>query len=261
MGDRGSRDVTPGKRSLTPVSEEAPTLVPGRRTLSDGLAMPMGNARPADASEIATAAVTNKGTGTQVPAGVRERVEPALGTDLGSVRVHGDPHARQATEALGARAFAHGSDVFLGPGESADDVGLMAHELTHTVQQRGGAPAPQRKVAVGEPNSAAEHEADAVATNVLAGTPTTLIVENGQIQPNQMTRSVFLVELERQIKTTATAALGPEWQAAGCPYIEQWFAAHQATPAADLERLARRYTGTTAKTARDYFPPINARLT
>src|SRR5262245_115709 len=116
MGDRGSRDVTPGKTSLTPVSDEAPTSVPGKRTLSDGLAMPKGNARPADATEIATAAVAHKGTGTHVPAGVRERVEPALGTDLGNVRVHGDPHARRATEALGARAFAHGTDVFLGPG-------------------------------------------------------------------------------------------------------------------------------------------------
>jgi hypothetical protein len=38
--------------------------------------------------------------------------------------------------ALGARAFAHGNDIFLGAGESADDLALMAHEATHVAQQR-----------------------------------------------------------------------------------------------------------------------------
>ncbi|HLO02242.1 MAG TPA: DUF4157 domain-containing protein, partial [Symbiobacteriaceae bacterium] len=47
-----------------------------------------------------------------------------------------------ATQALGARAFAHGSEIWLGAGESANDVGLMAHETAHVVQQSGGSPAP-----------------------------------------------------------------------------------------------------------------------
>ncbi|HWO20231.1 MAG TPA: DUF4157 domain-containing protein [Kofleriaceae bacterium] len=87
-----------------------------------------------------------------------------------------------------------------------------------------------------------------------------LIVDGVPTQPSQMNRQAFLVELEQQVTVTASAALGPQWQAVDCPYIEQWFAAHQATPAVDLERLARKYTGTTAKTARDYFATINARL-
>jgi len=36
---------------------------------------------------------------------------------------------------MGARAFAHGGDVFLCPGESSGDLGLMAHELPHVAQQ------------------------------------------------------------------------------------------------------------------------------
>jgi hypothetical protein len=41
-----------------------------------------------------------------------------VGADLGGVRVHDDPLSQSATAAMGARAFAHRSDVFLGPGES-----------------------------------------------------------------------------------------------------------------------------------------------
>ena len=102
--------------------------------------------------------------GAAVPSGVRAKVEPHVDADLSGVRVHGDPLSREATTAMGARAFAHGNDVFLGKSESADDVGLMAHELTHVVQQgAAGEHRAQRKVAVGDSSSPAETEADSVA--------------------------------------------------------------------------------------------------
>ncbi len=61
---------------------------------------------------------------------------------------------------MGARAFAHGTDVFRGAGESDGDLGLMAHELTHVAQQgAAGARTPQRQVQVGDANSPACHTA------------------------------------------------------------------------------------------------------
>jgi hypothetical protein len=83
------------------------------------------------------------GTGTLAPpdsgsplsAPVRERVEPALGADLGDVRVHSSPSANEAASQLNAKAFTHGTHIWLGPNQSPDDIQLVAHEATHVVQQ------------------------------------------------------------------------------------------------------------------------------
>lgn len=79
--------------------------------------------------------------GQPLSASLRSFYEPRLGTDLGHVRVHRDARAHEAARAIGARAFTSGSDIAFGAGEYAPhtDRGrrLMAHELTHVVQQGG----------------------------------------------------------------------------------------------------------------------------
>jgi hypothetical protein len=82
------------------------------------------------------AAVGAATAGTPLPAEVAEPIATSLGVDLSSVRVHSDGSAAQAARAFGARAFAIGSNVFLGQGERATDLRLMAHEVAHVVQQR-----------------------------------------------------------------------------------------------------------------------------
>ena len=74
-------------------------------------------------------------TGARVPTQVRSAVEPVLGSDLSQVQVHSDPTSQQAARDIGARAFTHRNHVFLGAGQRSNDISLMAHELTHTVQQ------------------------------------------------------------------------------------------------------------------------------
>jgi hypothetical protein len=76
-----------------------------------------------------------RGNGRTLPAKTRRSAETQLGRDFSDVRVHDDRTANQTARSLNARAFTHGSDVYLGRGESADDVHLMAHELTHVAQQ------------------------------------------------------------------------------------------------------------------------------
>src|SRR5215470_17444129 len=114
MREPSGRSATPGKRSLASESDEVAAPVLGRRTLAEGVAMASGEPTTPDAGDLATAAVAQKGSGAAVPASVRARVEPAVGADLGYVRVHGDAGSRSATTAMGARAFAFGRDVFLG---------------------------------------------------------------------------------------------------------------------------------------------------
>lgn len=77
--------------------------------------------------------------------GVRARVEPAVGADLSAVRVHSGPAAQRDAAAVQAKAFAHGSHIWLGAGQSASDVGLMAHESAHVAQQAAGGAAVQAK--------------------------------------------------------------------------------------------------------------------
>ena len=77
-------------------------------------------------------------SGSPLNTTVRRRVEPLLGADLSSVRVHGSPAARATARALDAQAFTHQDHIWLGPSQSPDDVELLAHEATHVVQQRGG---------------------------------------------------------------------------------------------------------------------------
>jgi hypothetical protein len=78
----------------------------------------------------------------------RARVENAVGSDLGGVRVHTDAAAADAANALGARAFTVGQDMFFGQGQygtqSTEGQRLIAHEAAHTVQQRGGSAGAQR---------------------------------------------------------------------------------------------------------------------
>ncbi len=66
-------------------------------------------------------------------------MQPRFGQDFTGVRLHTGPDADRFARGIRARAFTHGHDVFLRGGESEQDHRLMAHELTHVVQQRGGA--------------------------------------------------------------------------------------------------------------------------
>lgn len=111
-----------------PTVQANPTI-PGSR--------PARAARSAAASPLtAPGPLQPPGPGEPLPQATRRTLEDRMGTDLSDVRVHGDAQARQQARALDARAFTAGSDVWLGDGESPHDLGLMAHEATHVVQQR-----------------------------------------------------------------------------------------------------------------------------
>lgn len=78
----------------------------------------------------------------------RREMEDRIGADLGGARVHTDAEAGQAAASLGARAFTVGQDIFFAPGEYRPETAvgrhLIAHELAHTIQQRGGSAGARR---------------------------------------------------------------------------------------------------------------------
>jgi hypothetical protein len=86
-------------------------------------------------TQTAAAAMQQSGAGAPLPSSVRSTLETGMGRDFSGVRVHDGAAARQAADALNARAFTRGSDIYLGRGASPTDAHLMAHEATHVVQQ------------------------------------------------------------------------------------------------------------------------------
>lgn len=79
------------------------------------------------------------GRGSSLPDSVRAFMEPRFNADFSKVRVHTDTHAHGLARAVNAQAFTVGSNVVFGAGHYAPhtDSGkrLLAHELTHVVQQ------------------------------------------------------------------------------------------------------------------------------
>jgi hypothetical protein len=82
----------------------------------------------------------SKGGGNPLPEAVRSFMEPRFGMDFSQVRAHTGADAIHMNRDVGARAFTHGADIYYGAGHSPEDLALTAHELTHVVQQTGGAP-------------------------------------------------------------------------------------------------------------------------
>jgi len=86
-------------------------------------------------------------TGRPLDRSLRSDMEGRFGTSLSEVRVHTGAPAGDAARAMGARAFTTGQDVYFGRGAYEPDTpagrNLLAHELTHTIQQRGAAQGPQ----------------------------------------------------------------------------------------------------------------------
>ena len=81
--------------------------------------------------------------GQPLPGPAREFMEQRMGADFSGVKVHTDAQSNQLNQAIQAKAFTTGQDVFFRQGEydpaSRSGQALLAHELTHVVQQTGGA--------------------------------------------------------------------------------------------------------------------------
>ena len=102
----------------------------------------------------------------------RAYMEPQFGHDFSRVRVHTDARAAESARAVNALAYTVGRDVVFGNGQYAPAAGagrrLLAHELTHVVQQRDGVGLARRPLEVGPHSDAYEKAAGLMASQ--AGT-------------------------------------------------------------------------------------------
>ncbi|MEM7580579.1 MAG: DUF4157 domain-containing protein [Cyanobacteria bacterium P01_A01_bin.80] len=82
-----------------------------------------------------------RGNGQPLEGGLQQSMGQAMGADFSGVRVHTDERANKLNRLLNARAFTTGQDLFFKKNEyqpgSRQGKGLIAHELTHVIQQNG----------------------------------------------------------------------------------------------------------------------------
>jgi hypothetical protein len=127
--------------------------------------LPDGRAHP----DVEAAIGRTRGGGLSLDATSRHRMGSALGDPLADVRVHTDETADALARSVSARAFTTGADLYFARGEyqpsSTDGQRLLAHELSHVVQQRG-APT-SGPLVVSQPGEAFEVEADAAARELV----------------------------------------------------------------------------------------------
>ena len=84
------------------------------------------------------------GGGQGLAESARNFFEPRFGHEFDNVHVHADSQADSLNRSIQARAFTKGSDIYFASGEYQPDSSggrqLLAHELTHVIQQTGGSP-------------------------------------------------------------------------------------------------------------------------
>jgi len=154
-------------RLLRPLVAAAPTV--RLNPMSGGGAR---SAMPAPVAQI----VSSPDSGEALPQPIRRTLEHSFDADLSGVRVHSDP---KAADSIGARAFTYGLHIYLGKGEKSTDLALMAHEVTHVVQQQG-APVLQLYSEAGTDRF--EHEAERVSAVAQRGGRTAVHERTGGVK-------------------------------------------------------------------------------
>ncbi|WP_199746996.1 DUF4157 domain-containing protein, partial [Corallococcus sp. AB049A] len=120
--------------------------------------------KPASAALVPQVQPALESPGQALEPGTRADMEARFGHDFSQVRVHTDGRAASAAKDLQSLAFTHGQDIVFAAGQYSPrtpaGMRLLAHELAHTVQQRGAPRTAQGFTEVSRPGAPLEREAE-----------------------------------------------------------------------------------------------------
>lgn len=145
---------------------------PGR--VSSSWAVAAGSAPAPDglAGSVRSVSEALASPGRPLGAATRALMEPRFGQGFAHVRVHTEGGSQESARAVNALAYTVGPDIVFGAGQYAPDTTrgrhVLAHELTHVVQQGTNPARPSSGLRLGEPRDAAEREASRIAAQVTA---------------------------------------------------------------------------------------------
>lgn len=202
-----------------------------------------------------------KGSGQALPTEVQTSMGDAMGANLTNVRIHTDTNAIQMSRALGAQAFTHGSDLYFNKGKynPKSDTGkhLLAHELTHTVQQGATSQQIQRQL---EDNGSSEESLQGTPVNKVG------IVEWNQIpplklrfEPDTSNDDNIIGHLQFNTTVQITEEFSNGWYKISTEHGEEGYTASQyintnlPEPGAKLHRVEAGENGYAINIAGQYF--------
>ncbi len=152
--------------------------------------------------------------GQPLDAATRAYMEPRFGHDFSRVRVHSDHRASAAASSVNAHAFTSNQSIVFGTGEYAPQTlsgrRLVAHELTHVVQQKTGVHLDGNMSKAGDPY---ERQANEIADKVVYGRQVARILtgqagaaasnphdaaEQREMRPQTANSSIDAVTIQRQ---------------------------------------------------------------
>jgi hypothetical protein len=113
-----------------------------------------------------------RSAGQPLDAKTRAFFEPRFGHNFSMVRVHADTAAAQSAQSMNARAYTVDQHTVFAAGQyaphTAEGKRLLAHELTHTIQQKGKGVGVAKSLMEGPADDESEREANAVANSVMS---------------------------------------------------------------------------------------------
>jgi len=152
------------------------------------------------------------GRGKPLDDSVRRQMEGFFGHNLEDVRIHDSHQAGEVARRLGAEAFAVGSRIFaarerLNP-ETAEGMGLLAHELTHVIQQTQPQPVPHSVlVREGIPQQSGQYRAGGETAQFAGYSPSSLISAEEDMEAEAQASE----EVMRAVESAGqSAAISPE---------------------------------------------------
>ncbi len=198
---------------------------------------------------------SSKSSGNPLPHDTRTKMESSFGADISHVRIHNDNAAVQMSKDLHAQAFTHGSDIYFNSGKydanNKEGQHLLAHELTHVVQQNG------------ESNIQKQPEQTTDSVDATEGQGQFLVEDSATPSEIQMRKSDFLQRLNSEVCQTVDEALQSTGLSSdNCPYIREVFARYQNSTPAEMEQVLQRYEPSTrfAQSADDLIEIIKVHV-
>ncbi len=156
-------------------------------------------------------------SGRALDASARSFFEPRFGRDLSHVRVHTGALAAASAQAVAARAYAVGSHVVFDANEyapgSASGRKLLAHELSHVVQNAGASPATPTRIS--QPGDRLEVAAERNAAQVLSSSPNPSAMQSSGAS-SAATLHRYTVPMSVECKDA------PGWMDRNSPYAPEW---------------------------------------
>ncbi len=191
---------------------------------------------------IARAIHAKRGSGESLDPSTASSLGKSMGHDFSDVNIHRDQESDHLNKSVQAEAFTTGKDIFFREGKydpvSNEGQKLLAHELTHVVQQRDAPPASELRVS--DPHEPSEQQASSVADKIAspggsAGAASSVGREEEEVDRHAMRGE----EEEKRVRPDATMNMSVEREAE--PEEEEGVAtmvAREAAPGEEEEGVA-----------------------